>query len=333
MNETPLMRMVRALTFILIFFVLFSAVSGMLARKSLAKPWDMSVKVGGFYNEPKDSFDTMFFGSSHMYCSVDPVQLEELTGRRSYILATQEQPLWFSYYYMLEALKTQKPDTMVLEVNMVTQKELYAEEGTNYSALDPITFSRNKIDMVRAAVPKGEQRNYLFNIFKYHGRWEELELEDYKQTYREKTDAHHGYVKLLEVHPLEEAVADISGVTDVKEPLEKNMDYLKKICDLAEEENIRLVLMKSPSNPGEEDQLMYNAVWQLAEERNIPYADFNRGISCVDHDHASLDVQEIGLDKDTDYYDQHHLNFNGVIKFTPVFAQFLQKQAEDSTMN
>ena len=53
-------QLLRFLIFLGIFLLLFVRVSDILEFKSLAPPWNMTLKVGGFYNEPKDSMDVMF---------------------------------------------------------------------------------------------------------------------------------------------------------------------------------------------------------------------------------------------------------------------------------
>lgn len=302
--------LLRCICFLLCFAVILSALSNLLVRKSLTEPWNMSLKVGGFYNEPENSMDVMYFGSSHIYCTVNPVAMEDLTGLSSYVLATQSQPVWVSYYYMKEALKTQKPKTVVMEVHMAIEEEEYAEEGTLHSAIDPIPMSKNKIDMIYAAVPEGERRNYIFNIIKYHTRWEELEKEDYTQDYLKEKDAFRGYVRLLQATPVEER-ADLTQVTEASEPLTKTMTYFNKIIDLAEAEGFQLIFLKSPSNATVEEKMKYNAVEALAIERGIPFVDYN------------LLYEEVGLDTAADFYDQRHLNEQGMMKFLPHFAQYL----------
>jgi len=306
-------RIFRMACFLLILTLLFAEVSDVLVRKSLAEPWNMSVKIGGFYNEPKNSFDVMYFGSSHMYCSIDPQTVEEQTGLHSYVLATQEQPIWISYYYMKEALKTQSPKAIVLEVNMMMEDKKFPKEGTLYSAMDPIPLSKNKIDMVLASAPKGERRNYIFNIMKYHGRWEELNLEDYKRTYQKKCDPYQGYVRLEQIVPIESR-DDLSGVTEIGEPLPKTMQYLEKIYELANKEGIILVFLKTPSNATREEQMFYNAAWKFAEEHTIAYIDYNQK------------YEELGLNLNEDFCDRRHLNFRGAQKLTPNFSAYLLQQ-------
>lgn len=308
--------LIRCVCFLLCFAFLFLGISNVLARKSLLLPWNMSVKVGGFYNEPKDSIDIMLFGSSHMYCSVDPVELQKLTGQSSYILATQEQPIWATYYYIREALKTQKPKIVVLEVNMVTADQDYAEDGPNYSALDPIRFSMNRIRMALATAPWGHKRELLFNIYKYHGRWAELDKDDITQSYKKERDPQRGFVELDNVSP-QAITVNPASVKAAAPLLPKVTDYLNRIIDLSKEKGFRLVFFKSPSNPTREEQEKYNAAFQLARERGIPYLDCNQY------------YREIGIDPKTDFFDGHHLNISGVRKVTPFVAEKLRSIAND----
>ncbi|MCD4712279.1 MAG: hypothetical protein K8R73_03270 [Clostridiales bacterium] len=309
-------RTLRVIIFIICFVLIFSGVSNILERKSLEGAWNMTLKVGGFYNEPVDSLDVMFFGSSHMYCSIDPRMLEEQTGLKSYVFATQQQPLWISYHYLKEALKTQSPETVVLEVHMVVQEEDYADEGTLHSAVNPIKLSRNKVEMVYAAVPHGERRNYILDIFKYHDRWEELTRDDYTLEHFEALDPLRGFVQLETVTVIESR-DELEAVVDVSEPLDKSMEYLEKFVELSREEGFELILIKAPSNATVDEKKLYNAVEAFALDEGITFEDFN------------MHFDQLGLDLATDFYDRRHLNVNGVAKFVPYFGAFLMEEMSE----
>ncbi len=309
-------RTLRVIIFIICFVLIFSGVSNILERKSLEGAWNMTLKVGGFYNEPVDSLDVMFFGSSHMYCSIDPRMLEEQTGLKSYVFATQQQPLWISYHYLKEALKTQSPETVVLEVHMVVQEEDYADEGTLHSAVNPIKLSRNKVEMVYAAVPHGERRNYILDIFKYHDRWEELTRDDYTLEHFEALDPLRGFVQLETVTVIESR-DELEAVVDVSEPLDKSMEYLEKFVELSREEGFELILIKAPSNATVDEKKLYNAVEAFALDEGITFEDFN------------MHFDQLGLDLAMDFYDRRHLNVNGVAKFVPYFGAFLMEEMSE----
>ncbi len=306
-------QIVGIISFLIAFLLLFSEVSGLVMHKQIEGRWNMTAKVAGFYNEEPNSFDVLFFGSSHMYCSVDPAVFREETGLSSYVFATQQQPLWITYHYMLEALKTQHPDLMAVEIHMAIQTEDYHDEGTNHTAIDPIPLSANKLEMIKAAVPEGERRYYIFNIMKYHDRWEVLKKEDFQRVFERSRDPDKGHVRLTEISS-EVVWEDVSAVTEVKVGTQKNMEYLNKIIDLAEKENIRLVLFKSPSNATAEEKMYYNGVAELAAVRDVTFIDFNS----LDHYRA------MGLDIRADFYDQRHLNQAGMKKFVPYFSTLIQ---------
>ena len=307
-------RIAGIIGFILIFLLLLSEASSLLMHKQIEGRWNMTAKVAGFYNEEPNSFDVLFFGSSHMYCSVDPAIFYEESGLTSYVFATQQQPLWITCHYMVEALKTQHPQLMAVEINMAANFEApdYLDEGTNHSAIDPIPMSLNKLRMIYASVPKGERRYYIFNIMKYHDRWRELEKEDFVRSFEILTDPDKGYVRLEETakKPVWE---DVSAIKESKIASPKSIEYINKMIDIAEEEGIRLLLFKSPSNATPEEKMYYNSVAELAAQRGIEYIDFN----------DSLHYKKMGLDIETDFYDQRHLNAAGVKKFVPYFSSFL----------
>ncbi|MBQ8143380.1 MAG: hypothetical protein IJ042_01125 [Butyricicoccus sp.] len=310
-NKTAILR---GLAFLLVFLILFAGVNHVMRRKSLVGPWNMTTKVAGFYNEPADEFEVMFFGSSHAYASFQPLTLYEETGVKSYVFATQKQPIWATYHYMVEAFKTQKPALAVVEVNMIPDAEEYLDEGTNHSYLDDLPFSMNKLELIEATAPEGERAPYVLTFLKYHARWSELGPKDF--TYRASTqqDDLKGYVLL----PDTEAVPvykDLSEVTVGTIP-EKNLGYIEKIRDLCAENGVQLWLVKAPSNPLPDQVAGIWAVEQWAEENGVAFDDFNRSFS------------EIGLTPEV-FYDQAHLDALGAETFTRWFADLLTERYPD----
>ena len=299
-------RILGTLCFLFLFYTAFGGLSDLLMHKQVEGKWDMTAKVVGFFNEEPNSFDVMFFGSSHMYCSVDPVLVEEETGLSSYVFATQQQPLWITYHYMVEALKTQTPKVMFVEIHMASTPNLYMDEATNHTAIDPLPFSQNKVEMIRASAPADKQRYYLFDIMKYHERWKELEKLDYTRKYETKKDPFKGYVGLTEAG-IWVYKPDISKVQGRARITEKNAFYMDKMMDLAEERGIRLVFLKTPSNATARQKICYNGAAAVAAARGVEFIDYN-----TPELYEKLDLQS-----KTDFYDIHHLNRAGMEKFLP----------------
>ena len=298
----------KTLIFVLIFVFVFSYLSELVCRKTLTGAWDHTQKISGFYNEPENEFDIMYFGSSNTYCSFNPLIFYEETGIKSYVFASQQQPTWATYYYIKEALKTQELKLIVLDVLMFSKQEEYYDDGVNYSYMDDIPMSKNKIELAFASAESGKRFELLFNFMKYHSRWSELTQEDYEFDRSKTHDYLKGYVLLEETYP-QASEPEPCPDDDMSPLLEKNENYLNKIIELAKEEGIPLLLVKTPSNALKSDRRFFNSVKMIAEQTGVDYIDYND------------EYPEIGFVMQEDFYDKSHLNYKGAEKFTRYFAQ------------
>lgn len=301
-----------ALAFLALLTLILVPLSRLLARKSLALPWNTTTKISGFYNEEQDQFEVMFFGSSHAYAAFTPLELWEETGVKSYVFATQQQPLWATYTYIKEALKTQSPSLVVVECRMAFGDQEYYDKGVNFSYMDDIPLSWNKAELALRSVPDTEGRlALLFNFMMYHDRWSDLDRQDFTFRRGELRDPYKGYVLLP---PREEPRPrpDIEAVAERTPLLEKNRHWLEEIVRLCREEGVALWLVKTPSNLELEEKALLNTVEDFAAENGVPFRDFNE------------DYAEMGLSEDM-FHDEHHLDVFGASRFTRFFARALEE--------
>lgn len=302
------------IVFAFILMLLLSFLQRVLVRKSLMPPWDMTNKISGFYNEPEDEFEVMFFGSSHAYASFSPLELWEETGVKSYVFATQKQPPWATYIYIKEAMKTQSFSLAVVECNMFLDDEEYYTDGVNHSCSDDIPFTWNKVKLAYELSPDLENRmSLLFNFIKYHGRWNDLDRNDFFFVRSKVRDAYKGFVMLEQKHDETQWQPDIREITETVPLQDKQQYWLDKIIKLCEEKGVELWLVKSPSNLSQDQKKLLNSVEETARQNDIPFFDFNM---CYD---------DIGIDGDC-FYDQFHLDALGASKFTRYFANLLTEK-------
>lgn len=301
-------RTVAVMVFLAIFFSLFSLCDRILSRKETEGWWNVTAKIDGFYNSPKNEYDVMFFGSSNTYCSFNPLVIWEKTGVKSYVFATQQQPIWATYYYMKDAFKRQSPDVAVFDVLMLSKNDEYYDDGVNYTFCDNMPFSIDKVKLAFASAPKGGRLGLLMRFVKYHSRWSELTKEDFEYRKKNMSDYSKGFYMLTSVN--DKAVhTNLKNVTETVPISEKNGEYLYKIIELCKEKNVRLLLVKAPSNATEKDKKYYNTVQKIAEENGLDFVDYN------------LCYEEIGLDMAEDFFDERHLNIYGAEKFSRYFAE------------
>ena len=109
-------NILKIIGFLVLFGGLFGVVSEVFLHKSIKLPWDVQRKIEGFYQEPKNSLDVIFYGNSSMFCNVNPNIIWNKYGIPAYIFASNEQPFWISYHYIIESLKYQKPKVIVLDL-------------------------------------------------------------------------------------------------------------------------------------------------------------------------------------------------------------------------
>ena len=301
-------RIIAVTVFLTVFFVLFSLCDRTLSRKETEGWWNVTAKIDGFYNSPKNEYDVIFFGSSNTYCSFNPLVIWDKTGVKSYVFATQQQPMWATYYYMKDAFKRQSPDLAVLDILMLSKNDEYYDDGVNYTFCDNMPFSIDKVRLAYASAPKGERLGLVFRFFKYHTRWSELEKEDFEYRKGNMSDYSKGFYVLTSktgkaVH------TELEDVTDTLPITEKNREYLEKIIELCRDKDVRLIMVKAPSNSTEEEKMYYNEVEKIAKENGVEFVDYNM---CYD---------EIGLNMKEDFFDERHLNIFGAEKFTDYFVR------------
>ena len=304
---------VKTVAFLVLLGLILYPVQKVMARKSLDRPWDMTNKVGGFYNE-EDRFEVMYFGPSHAYAAFSPLAIWEETGVKSYVLATQQQPMWATYTYVKEALKTQSPALVVVEFRMAfSDQEYFAEKDTipvSYAYMDDLALSWDKVKLAGQSAPDWESRfGLLFNFMMYHSRWKEMHRSDFTFRRSQVRDPYKGFVMLApqETPQPRPPIATVGGSTPL---LEKNQYWLEEIIKLCQEKGVELWLIKTPCNLELEEKPMLNTVKATAERYNVPFHDFNE------------DYYSMGLTQDM-FYDAHHLDALGADRFSRYFAGVL----------
>lgn len=304
-------RVTKIVSFIGILIILISIYHQVFCFKYT----DGIYQMKKFYEEEKDSIDIVFLGSSHMFCNVSPSVLWKEYGIAGYDLCGSGQPIWNSYYYMKEALKTQKPSLFVLDCYMAVWLDKdYMEEGRIIQNNYGMNFSKDKINSIKASAPKETWTNYLLEYPTYHRRYMDLTKQDfisYYDTDFADINMWKGQGLLTDINSQEKPQIEITE--NVAEISEKNETYLRKIIELSKEEKIPLVLIVVPYVVNMQDMERYNHVKEIADEYGIDFINFN------------YYYEDMRLDFSMDYRDRVHMNYMGSEKFTRYLVDYLKK--------
>jgi hypothetical protein len=296
---------IKASLFILVFSLLF-----MLFSNLLNKPL-----YNGIYNNRNSQMDVLFFGTSQVYCDINPNIIWQEQGIPSYNLSLGQQPLWFTYYYIKEALKYQKPKVVAVDMYAINYKEEYLNEAVNSASLDNIRFSIDKMNAIKEGVPKDERINYYLSILRYHNNWKSLKKENFQTWFSQLVDPYKGFKPLFGKFS-----QDTPLIPYTKESIDipsKTLDYLNKIIQLSKQNNFELLLLKTPTVVDENNLKLFNRVGEIAKDNNITFLNYN-----LLHEETKLDFKNDFLDL------WGHLNYFGAQKVSSHLGRFLKDKYE-----
>lgn len=291
----------RLVAFLIIAVVLVLEATAVLKPKRLENPYDNTRKERGFYMEKRNSLDLIFVGSSELFSTVNPAILEEEQGYRSYVFAGNEQPFSISYYYIMEALKYQEPQAIVLEVSYCNWGKLPREAVVRLN-FDDMRWGKAKILGIMDNVPRQEWEYYFLEISKYHSRWDSLTKEDWRwwESYYSRNPAGGWSAFVGGEESGEDYGEQIPQERKALDPTA--LAWLERIVELCEENGVQLLLFKTPNGgkiidqnveEGSEDAFQYidgmayyNELGRIAGEKGIPFLDMNRLMTGRHHNNA-----------------------------------------------
>ena len=296
---------------IIFFILLLSMVLGYVNKVFKVKGDDGIYGVTKFYELDENTIDVLILGSSHAFEDFNTGVLWEKYGIASYILAGSIQPMWNTYYYLKEALKTQTPELIVLEGYATIFDEEYSDDSRIINNNYGLHWSSDKIDSIKVSAPKDRWTEFLLEYMQYHTRYTELSSADFLKN---KNDCFYedwkGFCCNMVTTSLDPF--DVRGITERAGIYEKTEKYYRAIIELAQMNNIPIIVIVSPyAGISELHQQKFNTASDIAAEYEVPFVNCN------------LLCDEIGIDYSTDVADVGHLNYKGSQKYSSFIGSYL----------
>lgn len=316
---TPRSRIQRVIASVVFCTVLAGVLAFASAVLKPARKGDAGGSTWSSYlAQDPDSLDVIFFGTSHAFSGVDPCSMWRSHGITSYVLAGPAQDMSVTYYYMREAVKTQQPDVIALEMTAISYRTEAHDTAFQQTNVGYMPWSVNKIGAGLLATPKGERTGALVDLWTYHSRWTELSGEDWDVLGKNKGFEYlKGYLPRLkgrEVTATPYVPAQKARI-EAETAVERNLPSVLKIAGFCERNDIELVLFLTPTGPPRG----YTYPMRLAADEVVArYPDVH-----------VLDLSEPGaipgLSYKTDFFDGGHLRDAGARKVAPVLAEYLAR--------
>ncbi|MCD7843149.1 MAG: hypothetical protein LUG17_00795, partial [Clostridiales bacterium] len=266
---------IKAVAFLVIFALLFQLATEVLRSKWTDDNQDRYV-MQNFYDLDEDSLDVLFLGSSQIIYGVNPVELYDYAGISAYCLGGASASLLSSYYWLIEAEKTQSPTVVMLETSSLLEE---IKEYQERKKVDEMKLSLNRVQYVQALTDLDNISesflSYLIPMVKYHSRWSSLTAKDFGM-WMNSDVAYRGFniaeqcKKGLDYDLMIIDNDDPEG--DVRELYDYQLEYLDKIVTYCQENDIELVLFKTPKYSWKGSDAAQ--VQALADRYGLTYLDY-----------------------------------------------------------
>lgn len=301
-------RLIKGLAFVLIFAVLFAAVSKILVSSDDYRNYQW---IAGFYEEPEDSLDAVYIGSSTGYAYWNSLVAWDRYGIAVYPYTNNSQHLITVEYLIKEVRKTQPNALFIVNTNSIDDDKLTVEDF--HYLLDNMPFSLNKLQltnhMVKTAGMDWEEALELYvPMYRYHDRWSKVNVEDFINPINGLKGAsdYDNYFKTVL------NIADAYTYSDGQKPLP---DYISDaavgLMDYCEKENVKILFVTVPRVESEDRIDQLNTLNAMLEERGFDTLNLLKQPELCD------------LDLTQDYYNNGHTNIHGSIKYTNFLSAYL----------
>jgi hypothetical protein len=266
-----------------------------------------------FYKLPRNSVDVLVLGSSHAFEDINPAVLYSEYGITAFDLTGSVQPLWNTYFYLIEALKTQSPKVIVLEAYCTFFWMEYSDESRIVKNTYGMKISKNYWNALKVSVPKEEFWDYFFRFTRYHNRYTELSSADFLPNQGNLLfDNWKGFANNTKHTPFD--TPDVAKITRRSPMREKNERYYREIIKLCKERQIPLEIIVTPYVINARQQAIFNTASDIAQEYDIPFTNFNNI------------YEELGFDFLSDMADRNHANHHGSTKISNFLGKMLKEK-------
>ncbi len=291
-----------------------------------------------FY-EHEGEIDNLFLGSSHVFCGVNAVLLDDLNGQHNFDLSSAYQTLNASYYLLREADRKNSLSHVYLE--MYYPVSLYIETGAeNWLNIDHMELSWNKWEYFASIAVRDPRHlpEICFPFYRYRrflGDWDYItQTIEGKRTntyYNVFADGNgyeesvgQGYIYSSRVLQEHEKLMTSYTVLSENPMGEVSEQYLRKIISYCNEREIPITLFTVPMyglSPVSTEHYDYyvDEIRTIAGEYGVAYYDFN----LVKEEYLPIQRNEFFMDTD-------HLNGAGADFFTTFLNQVMSKEDSEN---
>lgn len=271
-----------------------------------------AVGVYGFFLEPEDSIDVVMIGASSMYSYFySPLAYEE-QGFTSYSLATSTMTAPLYKYAAELAIEAQHPQLLVFETWSFCY-DVQVDETSFRKFLDALPDSDIKRKAIEEIVPEDLKSSFTYPFQKYHSSWNRI--GECLSVLQDKLDMNEKGYSITKNFATTPNCLEYRKQTGKYHISDEGFKYLEILLDYLKEADIENVLfVRYPEMIDYEGTDSYAKMVEMIRAAGFDFVNLNSA------------SEDIGIDKNHDFYNSTHLNIFGAEKFTVFFADYIMKR-------
>ena len=292
--------------------------------------------------EQADIIDTVYLGTSKVYSSLDPKVIDAELGSYSLNCGTASQTVKGSYYYLRQLMTQASIKQVIYDLSCYQFSEAKPEDQDTLAhrmiILDRITDPIVRAQYIAGCFDIDELVNVFFPAYFYKNNTYsiiptvKMKLSDTYRNYgyyESAENAHYderGFIVMDRV-ATEQELVDNLDLNDYSNTFDKeSIEYFDKMVQLCKDNDIELFLISIPvtellmKKTGNYD-IYHNLFVSLAQKNNLKYYDFN---------FYKRRAAEL---KDTDYFENVHLNYGGAEKVSKWIGEVLSESKNGSDLS
>lgn len=295
---------------VIVFVILAIGLIRGMNRLLVAKASEI-VMMDEYLSLEPDMVDVLCVGSSLAYTSCNTEVLWNEYGIPAFCISGPNQTVAYSYYYIKEALRTQKPKVILLEAAMLGAVESDYEYG-NVVNIVWMPYDLNRYETLNEAVYQEYQEGLAYNIRYFHNRWRELTSKDTDYLLKRHEIHTKGFAPWWNYEYADDSI-EIWNTDYCYEPGAESQEYVDKIIKLCENNDIILVPYLSARYMDEPTYGVMNWYRNYFAEKGIGFVD---GIQLV---------EELQIDPEIDNANLH-MSYYGAVKMSEYIGRYLTEK-------
>lgn len=267
----PVRRLVNVAAVVIVLCVAGQSLNAILEHKSLAGAQNLE----SLYRQEAGSIEVLIVGSSKASTNISIERLWSDEGIAAYSVFAGMQPMWSTYAYLKEALRSQRPKVVCLEASALSYGFDYLDEGGTVDNNQGISSPFGRLRAVRASSEQKDWLDRVLGIPLYHMRFAVLGQGDFDLWQTMSAEDHKGETVFTQSSS-RESLSDPTSVWWSNDVTPKEELYFRACIELLQSRDIPVLLLATTHQEPWYVQGYYNRGRRIANEYGVPTLDINK---------------------------------------------------------